>query len=196
MSAYGRLPGDRSCCCRDVQVTICRDAAARTARRMPRRRDRITQPAGRPQDQSLAAGSRHRHHVRQRRQFGRAARRTGCPASRRRPQVRARAGARRRGSAARPVDATAHARASPPGRAHRRQPAAVDDGAVQRRLPGGRRWLARGAGLPWLRLADQHGAGESCAPSTATARRRAARWRSTPARRQGGSFVGSGCRRP
>ena len=44
-------------------------------------------------------------------------------------------------------------------RAHRRQSAAVDDGAVQRRLPGGRGRLARTARLPRPRVAGERRAG-------------------------------------
>ena len=53
-----------------------------------------------------------------------------------------------------------HARLARP---HRRQPAAVDDGALQRRLPRRRRRAARAARLPRARLAGQRRAGELCA---------------------------------
>ena len=71
------------------------------------------------------------------------------------------------------------------GRAHRRQPAAVDDGAVQRQLPVGRRRPARSARLQGARVAGQRRGGVACASSTATARRRAASSRSIWDRRQG-----------
>ncbi len=67
-------------------------------------------------------------------------------------------GEARRVLLAAPADARA---ARPAGRSHRRQPAAVDDGAVQRRLPrrGGR--PARAARLPRPRLAGQRAAGHA-----------------------------------
>ena len=73
----------------------------------------------------------------------------------RHPEVRAGARPQRAGSAARAAVAPADARARPPGRPHRRQPAAVDDGALQRRLPRGRGRPARAARVPRPRLAGQ-----------------------------------------
>ena len=66
---------------------------------------------------------------------GAAARRARRPAAGRHPQVRARAGAQRARGAARAARASADARARTPRRPHRRQPAALDDAALQRRFP-------------------------------------------------------------
>ena len=55
-------------------------------------------------------------------------------------------------------------------RAHRRQPAPVDDAALQRRLPRRDRRTARAARLPRPRVAGQRRSRRRSAPSTATAR--------------------------
>ncbi len=113
---------------------------------------------------------RRRHDVRQRRQLGAAARRAWRAAARRRAQVRARARAQRARSPARAALAPADARARAAARAHRRQPAAVDDGAVQRRLPR-RRSMVCGR-CSDARAASGRSASNrpASAPSTATAR--------------------------
>ena len=97
----------------------------------------------------VAAAERRRHHLRQRRQFRTAARRARRPAAGRRAALRAGAGPQRgRGPPRAAVAAADAVRAPAAGRPHRRQPAAVDDGAVQRRLPGRGRRPARPARLP------------------------------------------------
>ena len=133
-------------------------AAPRAQRRLLRRRHRPAQPAGRPEAQPVAAAARRRHDVRQRRQQRRAPRRARRPAAGRRAQVRAGAGAQRIRGAARPAVEVADPRARPPGGPHRRQPAAVDDGAVQRRLPRRGRRPAPAARLQRPRVAGEHGA--------------------------------------
>ena len=87
--------------------------------------------------------------------------------------------------AARAAGAPADARARAARRPHRRQPAAVDDGALQRRFPRRRRRPARAARLPRPRLAGQRASRRRSAPSTATARARAAKSKSTRASRRG-----------
>ena len=87
------------------------------------------------------------------------------------------------------------ARARPPVRSHRRQPPALDDGALQRRLPRGHRRPARAARLPRPRLAGERRAGVGVRRVRATARRRAARWRWTPSRARAGPSAGSGSTR-
>ena len=100
---------------------------------------------------------------------GPAARRAGRAAAGRRAQVRAGAVAQRRRGAARPAGAAADARAREALRPHRRQPAALDDGAVQRRLPRGGRRAAHAARLRGPRLAGQRRPAPRSAPSTPTA---------------------------
>ena len=70
-------------------------------------------------------------------------------------------------------------------RPHRRQPAAVDDGAVQRRLSRRGRRAARAARLPRPRLAGQRRAGERLRRVRRRHDARAARSRSTPGRASG-----------
>ena len=74
---------------------------------------------------------------------------------------------------------------------HRRQPAALDDGAVHRRLPRGRRRPADAARLPRPRVADHGRAVDALRDRTRTARRRAARWTWTRGRR--GAARSAGC---
>ena len=155
-----RNPSRHSTCATRSGVTsrISGDAIPRSQRRLFRRRHRAAQPARRAEAQSLAAGPRRRHDVRQRRQFRAAARRAGRAAAGRRAEVRAGAVAERGRGAARAAGAAADAgRAREALRAHRRQPAAVDDGAVQRRLPGGRRRAADAARLRGPRVAGHRG---------------------------------------
>ena len=85
-------------------------------------------------------------------------------------QVRARAGAQRARSAPRAARAAADARARAARRPHRRQPAAVDDAAVQRRLPRRGRRPARAARLPRAACGRSASSRRASAPSTATAR--------------------------
>ena len=90
---------------------------------------------------------------------GRPARRAGRAAAGRHPEVRPRALAERARGAPRAARAPADARARQARRTHRRQSAAVDDAALQRRLPRCDRWAARAARLPRPRLAGQRPAG-------------------------------------
>ena len=145
---------------------------ANLERRMLRRRHRSAQPARRTEDQPVADGPRRRHDVRQRRQLGPAARRARRAAAGRRAELRAGAGAQRARGAQRAAGAAADARARAAARPHRRQPAAVDDGAVQRRLPRRGRRPARAARLRRARLAGQRRSRRASARSTATAPRR------------------------
>ena len=164
------------------------DALARAERRLFRRRYRTAESARRLEAESLASPERRRDHVRQRRQFGAAARRARRPAARRHPEVRARAGAQRARGAARAAGAAADARARAARRPHRRQPAAVDDAALQRRFSRRDRRAARAPRLPRPRLAGDACSRRRSAPSTATAPRRAAKSKSTPGR-SSGQFV-------
>ncbi len=127
---------------------------------MLRRRHGSAEPARRAQDQPLADRPRHRDDVRQRREFGPAARRARRAAAGRRAALRAGARAQRTRGAQRAARAAVDARTRAAARAHRRQPAAVDDGALQRRLSRGRRWPARAARLRGARVAGHDGAGE------------------------------------
>ena len=118
--------------------TMCPDAPARVERRLLRRRHGPAEPARRVETESVAEGPRRRDDVRQRRQFRSAARRARRAAAGRRAEVRTGACAKRGGGASRAVVTAAHPRVRAPVRAHGRQPPALDDGALQRRLPRSR----------------------------------------------------------
>ena len=135
------------------------NANAPAEHRLLRGRHRTAEPARRAEAQPVAAPERRRHDVRQRRQLRPAARRAGRPAAGRHPQVRAGAVAQRARGAAGPARAAADARAREARRPYRRQPAAVDDAALQRRLPRRDRRPARAAWLPRARLAGQRAGG-------------------------------------
>src|ERR1035437_4875139 len=139
--------------------TIRGDAASAAERRVCWRPRRAAELARRAQVESLAARQRRRHHVRQRRQLGAAARRAWRPPARRHSEMRAGAVAQRARGAARAADAAADARGRAPGRPHRRQPAAVDDAKLQRRFPGRDRRPARVAWMPRPRVAGERSAG-------------------------------------
>ncbi len=134
-------------------------ASSNRQRRLLRRRHRPAQSARWPQEQSLAPSQRRRHDVRQRRKLGTAARRAWRAAAGRHPEVRARARAQHARGAAGAAGAPAHARACAARRPHRRQSAALDDGALQRRFSRCRRRSARVTRLPRPGLARERGAG-------------------------------------
>ena len=162
----------------------CPDAPARAERRLLRRRHRAAEPARRVEEQPLAQAARRRHDVRQRRQLRPAARRARRAAAGRRAQVRAGAGAQRRAKRGACCSRACPRSSTPASRPHRRQPAAVDDGALQRRLPRRGRRPARAARLHGTRLAGQRSTAPPSARSTATARSRAAKSRWTPGSRR------------
>ena len=124
-------------------------------RRLLRRRHRTAEPARRAQDEPVADRARGGDDVRQRRQLGPAPRSARRAAAGRRPEMRAGPRAQRARGAPRAVVASAHAPGHTPRRTHRREPAAVDDGAIQRRLPGGGGGIACAAGMRRARLAGQ-----------------------------------------
>ena len=138
---------------------------------------------------------RGRDDVRQRRQFGCPARRARRAAAGRHPQVRARARAQRTRSAAGAAGASADARARAARRPHGRQPAALDDAELQRRLSRRDRRASRAAWLPRPRLAGQRRAGVGVRGVRRRLGHARAKSRSTRASRLADSCGGSGSSR-
>ena len=136
-------------------------AAPEPRYRLFRRGHGIAEPDRRPQAEPLAAGQRRGHHVRQRRQLRAVAGSARRASSGRRPPMRAGPGSQRdRGTADSP-DAAVRLRARPTRRPYRGQPAAVDDGAVHRRLSRRRRRIAHAARLRRAGVARQRRAGDA-----------------------------------